>query len=140
MSVAVSLIAEEPLDIATHVAAVSGPSIGGIATFVGTVRDIDPSVEGTVVGLDYTAHPDAAAHLDRIAATVAGRHPGVTLAVTHRIGSLAVGDLAIVAAAGATHRAEAFAACSDLVETVKAELPIWKRERLADGTHTWVGL
>lgn len=140
MSVAMLGISAEPLDLAAHVAAVSSASHGAVATFVGVVRDHDPSVVGEVTHLEYSAHPDAAAFLTRIAESVADDHPDVALAVTHRVGLLAVGDAAIVATAGSAHRAEAFDACRALVEHVKAELPVWKREILADGSHTWVGL
>ncbi len=140
MSVALVGLSDAPLDLAAHVSAVSAPSHGAVATFMGTVRDHDPSVTGEVTHLDYSAHPDAAAALMRIADAVAADHPGTVLAVTHRTGMLAVGDVAIVAVAASAHRAEAFDACRNLVERVKAELPVWKREILADGTHTWVGL
>ncbi|WP_084126891.1 molybdenum cofactor biosynthesis protein MoaE [Demequina sp. NBRC 110054] len=140
MSVRLAELSDDPLDLAAHVAAVSDPAHGAIATFMGTVRDHDPSVTGEVTHLDYSAHPDAASSLSRIAEGVALDHPETALAVTHRVGLLAVGDAAIVAVAASAHRAEAFDACRDLVERVKAELPIWKREILADGSHTWVGL
>jgi molybdopterin synthase catalytic subunit len=121
------------------VAAVADPTHGAVATFVGLVRDHDPSVEGEVTHLEYSAHPDAAAVLERVVAEVEARHDAV-LALTHRVGLLGVGEVAIVAAAASAHRAEAFAACRDAVERVKAELPVWKKEILADGSHTWVGI
>ena len=102
------------------------------------MRDHDPSVDGEVTHLDYTAHPDAQATIDRIAEESCG--DDVTAAVTHRIGLLGVGDAAIVAAVSSAHRAEAFDTCRLLVERIKAELPVWKREILADGSHTWVGI
>ncbi len=140
MTAAFVALSDAPLDLSAHVSAVSSPAHGAVATFVGLVRDHDPSVTGEVTHLDYTAHPDAASSLERIAGAVAADHPLTTLAVSHRVGLLAVGDAAIVAATASAHRAEAFDACRDLVERVKAELPIWKREVLADGSHTWVGL
>ena len=140
MTVALAVVTESPLDLATHIDAVSGPATGGIATFMGTVRDHDPWVDGEVVGLEYSCHPDAAAALERIARSVDTTFGTVTIAVSHRMGTLAVGESAIVVAVGAAHRAQAFDACRTLVDTIKAELPIWKRENLADGTHTWVGL
>lgn len=136
---ALAAITASSLSLDAHVAAVSSPAHGAVATFVGVVRDHDPSVTGEVTHLDYSAHPDAEAVLARIVAEVEAAH-GVVLALTHRIGLLGVGDVAIVAAAGAGHRAEAFDACREAVERVKAEVPIWKREILADGSHTWVGL
>jgi molybdopterin synthase catalytic subunit len=126
------------LDLPAHLAAVADPRAGAVASFVGQVRDHDGDVE--VTALEYSAHPDAAAVLQRIAAELAV-DPGVLgLAVTHRTGLLAVGDLAIVACVATAHRALAFDVCRELVERVKAEVPIWKRQRLADGTHMWVGL
>ena len=141
MTVAIAGLSSEPLSLDAHVAAVSGPAHGAVATFLGQVRDHDPSVDGEVTHLDYSAHPDAEKTLATIAAQVARASAlPVTLAVTHRVGLLAVGDAAIVATASGAHRAEAFEACRLLVERVKAELPIWKREILRDGSHTWVGI
>ena len=131
---------DAPLDVASHLAAVASPQAGALATFVGTVRDHDPGAEGEVVGLDYTAHPDAARVREAIAADLAARDGVLGLAVTHRVGHLGVGDVAIVACVATAHRALAFEVCRDLVERVKAEVPIWKRQVLADGSHTWVGL
>ena len=136
--IAYARLQQEPLSLEEHVAAVSGPRAGAVATFLGTVRDHDPSVEGEVVGLDYSAHPDAARIVAEIAAAFDA--PEVTLALTHRVGSLGVGEAAIVAAVSAPHRREALDTVSALVERVKAELPVWKRELLADGSHTWVGI
>ncbi|GEM00172.1 molybdenum cofactor biosynthesis protein MoaE [Cellulomonas terrae] len=135
----IARIVEEALDLQFHVEHVSDPRAGAVATFVGLVRDHDPSVEGRVVGLDYTAHPDAQDVLARIA-RAALTDDVLGIAVSHRIGHLAVGEAAIVAAVSTAHRAEAFDVCRALVETVKAELPVWKREVLEDGSHVWVGL
>jgi molybdopterin synthase catalytic subunit len=131
---------EAPLDVGAHLAAVASPQAGAVATFVGTVRDHDPGADGEVVALDYSAHPDAAGVLASIAADLAAREGVLGLAVSHRVGHLAVGDVAIVACVATAHRALAFEVCRDLVERVKAEVPIWKRQVLADGSHTWVGL
>ncbi|TDE94188.1 molybdenum cofactor biosynthesis protein MoaE [Occultella glacieicola] len=139
MSVRLTAISPEPLDVATHMGAVSDSGTGAVASFIGTVRDHSPDANGTVTRLEYSAHPDAPRVLAELADRVAGRHPDVALAVSHRTGDLAVGDLAIVACAGSAHRAAAFDACRDLVEVVKAELPMWKKQFLADGSHTWVG-
>lgn len=138
MAVALASITSEALNVQSHVDAVAGDRDGAVATFIGQVRNHDPSVEGEVTHLEYSAHPDATAILERI--VTAACPPGVTLAVTHRIGLLAVGETAIVAAAASPHRAEAFDACRDVVERVKAELPVWKREILSDGSHAWVGV
>lgn len=136
---AIAALSDSPLSLDAHVTAVADPAHGAVATFIGLVRDHDPSVEGEVTHLEYSAHPDAGEILERVVAEVEAQHAAV-LALTHRTGLLAVGEPAIVAAAASAHRAEAFAACRDAVERVKAELPIWKREVLADGSHTWVGI
>lgn len=137
--VAVARLSAHTLDVVAHESAVASPECGAQVTFVGTVRDHSPDANGEVVMLEYVAHPDAELVLRRLAAEVSMRHAQVRLAVSHRTGVLAVGDAAIVASAGSAHRAEAFDACRDLVETVKAELPIWKKQALADGSYIWVG-
>lgn len=135
----IARVVDEPLDLQFHVEHVSDPRAGAVATFVGLVRDHDPSVEGCVVGLDYSAHPSAEAVLHGIVERALT--DGVLgIAVSHRVGHLAVGEAAIVAAVATAHRAEAFDVCRALVETVKAELPVWKREVLEDGSHVWVGM
>lgn len=131
-------IATEPLDVAAHLAAVSDPSAGAIANFVGVVRDHDPEADGRVVLLEYQAHPDAERILAELAARVAGDDARV--AVSHRIGRLEVGDVALVCAVSTAHRADAFDRCRSLVEAVKAELPVWKRQHTERGDATWVGL
>lgn len=140
MSDALAHLTEDPLDLAAHVAAVGDPRAGAVATFVGVVRDHDPSVDGEVVALDYSAHPDAGAVLRRLADAAAATDGVLGVAVSHRVGLLAVGEAAIVAAVATAHRSLAFDVCRRLVETVKAELPVWKREVLRDGSHVWVGL
>ncbi|NTW40470.1 MAG: molybdenum cofactor biosynthesis protein MoaE [Cellulomonadaceae bacterium] len=134
-----SALRTEPLDVAAHLARVDDPRAGAVATFVGQVRDHDPAVAGEVVALEYTAHPDAAAVLDRLAHAAAATTGVLGVAVSHRTGHLAVGDAALVAAVSTAHRDLAFEVCRALVEAVKAELPVWKREVLADGSHLWVG-
>ena len=136
---AIAAISAHPLSLDAHVAAVSDPHHGAIATFIGLVRDHDPAVKGVVTHLEYSAHPDALTVLTRIVTAVEAEHSAV-IALTHRTGLLAVGEPAIIAAAAAAHRAAAFDACRAAVERVKAELPIWKREILEGGAHTWVGI
>lgn len=121
--------------------AVTDPHVGGIALFVGTVRDHTPDNPGEqVTELEYTAHPTALAQLRTVADQVVASHPGTILAAVHRTGELTIGDLAVVVAAAAPHRAEAFAACRDLIDTLKDQVPIWKREQFRNGSHTWVGM
>lgn len=137
-------ITEDPLDVAGHLAAVEGSRFGAIATFIGRVRDHDPDVSGEVVSLDYTAHPDAERILAQIIEDCRSRArengDEVAIAASHRIGHLVVGDVAIVACVASAHRAAAFEVCRDLVETIKADLPIWKRQWRSDGSHNWVGI
>lgn len=128
-----------PLDVAAHLAAVSHPAAGAVATFVGQVRDHDPDAEGEVELLEYEAHPDAESALAAIAARIA-EDRAVRIAVSHRAGSLAVGDAAVVVAVASPHRALAFEVCRELIETVKTDLPIWKRQVDATGRSAWKGL
>ena len=106
--------------------------------FVGVVRDVDEGAD--VVALDYTAHPSAEAGLLACAERVAGRHDVLAVAVEHRIGHLEVGDLAVVVAVGAVHRGAALAACTELINEIKAQVPIWKEQQFASGGTGWVGL
>ncbi|MGH6655604.1 MAG: molybdenum cofactor biosynthesis protein MoaE [Actinocrinis sp.] len=121
--------------------AVADPHAGGVALFIGTVRDHTPDRPGGhVVELEYTAHPSALDQLAEVAEKVAAEHPGTVLAAVHRVGVLKVGDLAVVVAAASAHRAEAFVASRALIDTLKRQVPIWKREGFGDGSHTWVGM
>ena len=134
-------IQETPLDVAAVLASVEGDRSGGVTLFVGRVRDHD-SHEGSdkeVVGLDYSAHPTALGVMRRVCERVAEAHPVHGLAAVHRVGSLAIGDVAVVVAAAAAHRGEAFEASRELIDTLKAEVPIWKHQRFADGSEEWVG-
>ena len=131
-------VREEPLSVDEVVAAVSDRHAGGIALFLGAVRDHDHG--RAVTALDYSAHPSAAELLKEVAEQVAEKHPDVVaLSAIHRVGALAVGDLAVVVGASAAHRGEAFAACRAFIDTLKEQVPIWKREEFADGDHEWVG-
>jgi len=137
MSVRIASISAEPLDVAAHLAAVSDPAMGAMTTFIGNVRNADPDAAGEVVALEYSAHPDAEATLRRLAEEVDG---DLLIAVSHRIGRLGIGDPAVVIAVASAHRAEAFAACRSLIESIKSDLPVWKRQVEADGTTSWKGL
>lgn len=127
-----------PLSVDECLAAVADPAAGGTAIFVGAVRNEDGG--RGVVELEYSAHPDAAAAMRSVAETVAAEHPVRGVALMHRVGLLAVGDLAVVAAASCPHRAEAFAAARRLIEDLKARVPIWKRQVFTDGATEWVGI
>jgi molybdopterin synthase catalytic subunit len=131
-------ISQSPLNVDQAIRLVSGPAVGGIALFVGTVRNSD---HGTgVVSLDYTQHPSAVAVLTNCAEQTADQHDVLAIAVEHRVGHLEVGDIAVVVAVGAVHRGEALAACAHLINTLKAEVPIWKEQHFASGESEWVGL
>lgn len=132
-------ISEEPLELAAHLALIEDAAMGAEATFVGRVRDHDPDAAGAVIALEYSAHPDAAATLHALALQAVG-DTGALVAVSHRVGRLAVGDAAVVIAVAAAHRDEAFTVCRALIESIKTELPVWKRQVEADGTTAWKGL
>lgn len=136
---AVRLVAirESQLSVDEVLTAVLDPSAGGVVVFVGTVRDIDGG--RTVGGLGYSAHPGAEQQLRDVAESVAARYPAVALAAVHRVGDLAVGDLAVVVGAACPHRGEAFAAARALIDELKETVPIWKHQVFADGTDEWVG-
>ena len=118
-------------------AAVADPAAGGIALFAGAVRDTDH--DRGVTGLSYSAHPLATDELRRVAEVVAEKYPVIGIAAVHRVGDLAIGDLAVVLAVSCPHRAEAFDACRDPIDILKASVPIWKHQRFDDGTTEWVG-
>jgi molybdopterin synthase catalytic subunit len=137
--VRLAALSETALDLSAHLDAVDDPAMGATSTFVGRVRDHDPDAAGAVVALEYAAHPDAAATLAEIA-TRAAAGTSAVVAVSHRVGRLAVGDAAVVIAVSAPHRAEAFEVCRALIELIKTDLPVWKRQVEADGTTAWKGL
>ena len=131
-----SRLTERPIEPAELLAAVRRDGDGGLALFVGVVRDHN---EGRrVTGLEYSAYiPMAEKEMDRIAAEIATAHPGAVVAFRHRLGGLSIGDVAVAVAAAAPHRAEAFAACRAGIEAIKARVPIWKKEFGPDGS-SWV--
>ncbi|MEU2000325.1 molybdenum cofactor biosynthesis protein MoaE [Rhodococcus sp. NPDC019627] len=137
MSDILAQISDLPLDAAVVDAAVAGPEHGAVVVFTGVVRNHDAGQ--SVSALEYQAHPDAERFLRTCCEEVASS-TGLPVAAIHRVGALTVGDLALVAAVAAPHRAEAFAACAELVERIKHEVPIWKRQHFADGASEWVGL
>jgi molybdenum cofactor synthesis domain-containing protein len=130
-------VTEDPLDVEEHARMVTRSTAGAVVSFSGVVRDHDGG--RGVRALEYSSHPGAGDVITRVAAQVAVKHSEVyALAVSHRIGQLAIGDSAIVCAVSAAHRAAAFAACAALVDEVKLQLPIWKRQELSDGSEEWV--
>jgi molybdopterin synthase catalytic subunit len=136
---AVRLLAlrDEPFDAEEVLAAVEHRGAGGVVSFTGLVRDEDGG--RGVTALEYEAHPGAEAALRRVAEAVAADLPVLAVAAVHRTGLLAVGDVAVVVAAAAPHRAEAFEAARRLIDDLKREVPIWKRQVFADGGQEWVG-
>ncbi|ORI18239.1 MULTISPECIES: molybdenum cofactor biosynthesis protein MoaE [unclassified Rhodococcus (in: high G+C Gram-positive bacteria)] len=130
-------ISKDRIDIDIVEAAVAGPEHGAVVLFSGVVRNHDGGQ--AVSALEYQAHPDAEKFLRACCAEVAAQS-GLPVAAVHRVGDLVVGDVALVAAVASPHRAEAFATCATLVERIKSEVPIWKRQHFATGTSEWVGL
>jgi len=130
-------VVERPLTLEEVVAAVRAPGLGGVVTFEGDVR---AETKGRkVVRLEYEAYVAMAERsLSRIAAEVEREH-GAAVAIVHRVGHLAPGEAAVVIACAASHRTPAFRACEAVIERLKREVPIWKREVFEDGT-VWVGL
>ncbi|KQS00557.1 hypothetical protein ASG12_06660 [Williamsia sp. Leaf354] len=134
--VAHALVTDAPLSTAHLTAMVRQPGFGAVFCFEGVVRDHDHA--RAVIDLEYVAHPSASDVIARLAARCAAAHPECVVAVAHRTGRLAIGDVAFVAVVASAHRGAAFAACFDAVETVKAELPVWKSQHFADGSSEWV--
>jgi molybdopterin synthase catalytic subunit len=128
---------ETPLDVAEVLAALDDEASGGLTLFVGRVRDHDHGLG--VEGLEYSAHPSALPALRRVCERVAEEYDVQGVAAVHRLGRLAIGDVAVVVATAAAHRGQAFAASRALIDTLKDEVPIWKHQEFADGTDEWVG-
>lgn len=143
MPVVHASVTDSPLDLAALLASVDDAAAGAVVNFIGRIRDHDPEASGEVVALDYTSHPASPQMIgeiaDRVASTLDPEGES-RIAVAHRIGRLAVGDLALVACVSSPHRALAFAVCTELVEAIKRELPIWKQQFEADGRHVWSNL
>lgn len=143
MPVVHTALTAEPLDRDRLEALVATTSVGATVTFVGLVRNHDDEATGEVIRLDYTCHPDADRLLAQVAAATVAEHDRigeVAVAVEHRVGSLSVGEAAIVVVAAAAHRGQAFAVCESLVDRIKAEVPIWKHQFEASGRVTWSNL
>ena len=130
-------VGEEPLDVEEHAALVADAGAGAVVTFAGVVRDHDGGRD--VAALEYSGHPNAEQVVARVAAEVAARAVGVrAIAVSHRLGPLQIGDVALACAVAADHRREAFETCAELVDEVKRQLPVWKRQVFPDGSDEWV--
>ncbi len=142
VEIVAALLSAEPISVDAAIAAVESSTAGAVVSFSGVVRNHDGGA--SVERLAYTAHPLAKKALAEVAASLADRvkdpdgHP-VRVWVAHRVGPLEIGEPALVAAVASSHRAEAFELCSELVERIKAEVPIWKEQFFTDGTVEWVG-
>jgi molybdopterin synthase catalytic subunit len=136
-SVLYAEIARQSVDVHRHMRLVDVPTAGATVVFTGQVRDHDAGRE--VVALEYSAHPGAATVLERLAHAAAVAHPIRGIAVSHRVGRLAIGEVALCCAVAADHRRQAFDVCLELVEEIKRSLPVWKHQVFADGTDEWVG-
>jgi molybdopterin synthase catalytic subunit len=125
------------LDVGEVMASLDDDASGGLTLFVGRVRDHDHGLD--VRGLEYSAHPTALDALRRVCGEVAEEYDVQAVAAVHRVGRLAVGDIAVIVATASAHRGTAFEASRALIDTLKSEVPIWKHEIFADGTEEWVG-
>ncbi|MAU84841.1 molybdenum cofactor biosynthesis protein MoaE [Gordonia sp. Z-3] len=134
-------LAAEPIALGEHedlVTRAAGGRAGAVVGFVGAVRNHDGGRE--VTRLDYSAHPTAPDVLRQVVEGVVTQMAGVrAVAVSHRVGDLAIGDVAFVVTVAADHRRAAFETCSELVDQVKAQLPVWKHQHFGDGSDEWVG-
>ena len=132
----IARVVDSPLSVAEHEDAVADKAAGAVVSFGGVVRDSDGG--RSVTELEYVGHPSAQDVIAELAAEFAAR-PGITaVAVSHRVGLLGIGDVALACAVSAPHRGAAFAACAELVDEVKKRLPIWKRQVFTDGEEEWV--
>ena len=130
-------ITEAPLDAAALTERVRHVDAGAVCTFLGTVREM--TGDRRTVHLEYEAYPEMAARqLDELEAEARRRWPVIGVALAHRVGTLALGDVSVVVAVSAPHRGDAFEACRWLIDTLKEVVPIWKRERWADGREEWI--
>jgi molybdopterin synthase catalytic subunit len=131
------LLGPEPIDLGRLIAHVGGPDAGAIATFTGTVRDSARDRE--VVDLEYEAYPGMAEQeIARIARAALADHGCLRAAIAHRTGVVGVGEASVGIAISSAHRAPAFAACQQAIDTLKVTVPIWKKERYRDG-EVWIG-
>ncbi|MBE7160137.1 MAG: molybdenum cofactor biosynthesis protein MoaE [Williamsia herbipolensis] len=133
-----TVVTEAVLNPDEHQRLVADDAAGAVVCFTGAVRDHDSA--RSVRALHYTAHPSAEQVLADVVVGIAAEVEGVrAIAVSHRVGDLAIGDVAFLVAVAADHRRAAFETCSRVVDDVKAALPVWKHQHFADGTDEWVG-
>jgi molybdopterin synthase catalytic subunit len=134
--VLLSEVTPNPLDVNTHALLVGGSSSGAVVSFSGVVRNHDGG--RSVTAIEYVAHPTAGSVLARVVAEVTAGSEAEAVAVSHRVGPLNVGEAALVIAVAGVHRAEAFETAMQLVDEVKRQLPVWKRQIFLDGSDEWV--
>lgn len=130
-------IRETPLRVEEVLEQLADVSAGGLTLFVGTVRDHDGGKQ--VGGLEYSAHPTALDRLRAVCEEIAGEYDVRAVAAVHRVGSLALGEAAVIVATAADHRGQAFDASRALIDRLKATVPIWKHQVFSDGSDEWVG-
>jgi molybdopterin synthase catalytic subunit len=131
-------LTDQPITLPEHEDLVRDRAAGAIVGFVGAVRDHDGGQQ--VLKLEYSAHPSADDVIAEVVIDVCVKSAGVrAIAASHRTGLLHIGDAALVVAVAADHRREAFETCADLVDAIKARLPVWKHQFFADGSDEWVG-
>lgn len=131
------VVSGTPLSVDPLIAAVSGPAHGAVVLFLGIVRrDMTPA--GAIERLKYDTHPTMTRTALEAVARTAGERHGARVAIAHRSGEVAVGELATIVAAGAPHREAAFAACRLAIEELKRTVPVWKQEVTAAGKTAWV--
>lgn len=135
-TVAGAFVTTDVISVSDLAASVRTNVSGAVVTFSGDVRDNDHG--RAVATLEYEAHPTAQRLLEKVAQEVASRHDVLSVAVAHRHGPIPIGESALIAAVAAKHRQAAFAACTELVDEVKAQIPIWKHQVFTDGTDEWV--
>ena len=129
-------LVERPIELASVLAEVTAPECGAVVLFLGTVRDRHGG--RAVAQIAYSAYrPMAETALARIASELEATIPDSRVAIVHRLGELAVGELSVVIAIASPHRAAAYEASRSALQRVKHEVPIWKRERYADGGESW---
>ena len=155
-----AVLSAEPISVEQAIAAVESDTAGAVVSFSGVVRNHDGGKQ--VSRLSYSAHPTAHQVMADVVAGLVAEHSApagdqasdagaggdtgsdeqqqpVRIWAAHRIGMLEIGDPALVCAVSAAHRGQAFAVCAELVDRIKAQVPIWKEQFFADGTVEWVG-
>ncbi|MGJ3192505.1 molybdenum cofactor biosynthesis protein MoaE [Paenarthrobacter nitroguajacolicus] len=137
-----AVLSAEPISVDQAIRAVESDTAGAVVSFSGVVRNHDGGK--AVDRLSYSAHPTAHQIMSDVVAQLVAEHSGeaaqpVRIWAAHRIGMLEIGDPALVCAVAAAHRGQAFAVCSELVDRIKEQVPIWKEQFFTDGTVEWVG-